>query len=205
MYASSFPFSVFPSNRRPHGSWIGVIRKLRPSLKGDWFHFDGLHQTRLLGCAAKDSDDWALLGGMLGFTIKAAFGSAATLAQVQATVKELMCAKDFAFPKAATSAYRELTSFPGIGPGVATRLLTLARPDRLVSLNSASRQGLANYARLCSGTLHQPRNYEKLLRCIYRKPWFRPPEPEFDSPIEQEAWSMRVALLDSFIYTDKQP
>ena len=182
-----------------------MIRKLRPSLRKDWFHFDGLHQIRLLGCAAKDSDDWALLGSMLGFTIKAVFGNAATLAQIQTTVQEVMCARDAVFPKTATNAYRKLTSFRGIGPGVATRVLTLARPDRLVSLNSASRQGLADYAGLSSGTLHQPKNYEKLLRCIYRKPWFRMPKPGFDSPIEQEAWSMRAALLDSFIYTDKQP
>ena len=204
-YAKPFPFSVFPSDRRPHGSWVGVIRKLGPSLTNDWFHFDALHQTRILGCAAKDDDDWALLGGMLGFAIKAIFGSATTLAQIQATVKEVMCAKDAAFPKPAINAYRKLTSFPGIGPGVATRLLTLARPDHLISLNSASRLGLADYAGLSPGTLHQPRNYEKLLRCIYRKPWFRLPKPAFDSPIEEKAWSMRVALLDSFIYTDKQP
>ena len=125
-----------------------MIRKLRPSLRKDWFHFDGLHQIRLLGCAAKDSDDWALLGSMLGFTIKAVFGNAATLAQIQTTVQEVMCARDAVFPKTATNAYRKLTSFRGIGPGVATRVLTLARPDRLVSLNSASRQGLADYAGL---------------------------------------------------------
>ena len=204
-HATPFPFSVFPSNRYPHGSWVGVISKLRPSLRNDWFRFERLHQTRLLGCAAKDSDDWALLGGMMGFTIKAVFGNDVTLARIQATVQEVMDANDAAFPEVATNAYRKLTSFAGIGPGVATRLLTLARPDRLVSLNSASRQGLANYAGLASGSLDQPRTYEELLRYIYRRPWFLLPKPTFGSLIEEEAWSMRAALLDSFIYTDKQP
>ena len=204
-HAKRFPFSVFPSDRRPHGSWVGVIGKLGPSMKQDWSRFRGLHQTRLLGCAAKDSDDWALLGGMLGFTIKAVFGNTVALALVQATVKEVIGARDAAFPGAATDAYGKLTALDGIGPGVATRLLTLARPDRLVSLNAASRRGLADYAGLAVGTLDQPRNYEKLLLHIYRKPWFRSPRPGLDSRIEEEAWSMRAALLDSFIYIDKQP
>lgn len=202
--AKPLPFSVLPSRLCPHSSWVGVIRKLRPSLRTDWRHFDCLHRKRLLGCAAKDCEDWALLGNMRGPSINAVFGDAVRLGRIQERVQEVMDAKDTAFPEVATKAYCELTSFEGIGCGIATRLLTLARPDRLVSLNGASRQGLADYAGPFCGSLNEPRNYRKLLNSIHRQPWFRLPKPTFGSPREEEAWSMRAALLDSFIYTDEQ-
>ena len=77
-------FSIFP----PGKSWVGVIRKLRPSMKQDWSRFNGLHQRRLLGCAATDDDDWALLGNMLGFAIKPVFGNSATRRRIETTVKD---------------------------------------------------------------------------------------------------------------------
>ena len=192
-------FSIFP----PGQSWVGVIRKLRPSMKQDWSCFDALHQKRLLGCAATDNDDWALLGNMLGFAIKPVFGNSANRRRIETTVKAVISAEDAVFLKTATSAYASLTALPGIGPARATRLLTLARPDRCVSLNSASEQALATYAASAPANLSDPNFYGKLLRRIYQQPWFSRPKSGFGSPIEEKAWSMRVALLDAFIYSPK--
>lgn len=191
-------FSVFP----PRPSWIGMIRKLHPVICGDWSRFkaEPEQQKRILGCAATDSDNWALLGNMLGFAIKPVFGDPETVRTIERTVKSTL-ARDAVFPETAASAYSSLTALDGIGPGIATRLLTLARPDRCASWNDASRRGLAAYTTPDSASSSNRDSYGNLLRRIHKQPWFSERPSHFGSPIEKEAWSMRVALLDAFIYT----
>ena len=189
-------FSIFP----PGKSWVGVIRKLRPSMSQDWSRFDAVHQKRLLGCAAPDDNDWALLGNLLGFAIGPVFGNPTTRRRIETTVKGVIAAEDAAFLRAVSSAYASLTQLDRIGPARATRLLTFARPDRCVSLNSASEHALATYAASARANPSNTNYYGKLLQHIHRQPWFSKPKTGFGSPIEKEAWSMRVALLDAFIY-----
>ena len=194
-------FSIFP----PGDSWVGVIRKLRPSMSQDWSRFDVRHQKRLLGCAAQDEDDWALLGNMLGFAIKPVFGDSATRRRIETIVKEVISAEDSSFLAVANTAYARLTALDGISTARATRLLTLARPDRCVSLNSASEQVLATYAASALTRRSDMNSYGKLLQRIHQQPWFARPESGFGSPMEEEARSMRVALLDAFIYSPNRP
>ena len=205
---STAGFSIFP----PGKSWVGVIRKLRPTMKEDWSRFDGLHQKRVLGCAPRHDENWALLGNMFGSAIKPVFGDRAIRLSIEATVKEVIAAKESDFLRTATRAYARLTRFSGISTARATRLLTLARPDRCVSLNGGSERVLGTYAArtptnladLCF-LLADTNLYGKLLRRIYQQPWFSRPNSGFDCPLEEEAWSMRVALLDAFIYRPKTP
>ena len=192
-------FSVFP----PGKSWVGVIRRLRPSLSQDWSRFDALHQQRLLGCAARHDENWALLGNMWGFAIKPVFGDRATRRRIETTMKGVIAAEDSAFLDTVISAYASLTALPGIKAARATRLLTLARPDRCVSLNDASERDLAAYPTSTPVAPSGANFYGELLQRISEQPWFTRPESGFASPIEEEAWSMRVALLDAFIYWPK--
>lgn len=191
-------FSVLAPSR----SWRGVIAKLGSTLRNDWSGFNQLDQRRLLGLAWNEaSEDWALLGRMRDASRGAVFGDATRRAQIERVVRDVVEARDDAFPGVAVEAYVRLQSFPDIGGGVATRLLTLARPDRLASVNGGSAPALARYAGLAPTTLpDSARNYERLLRFIYTMPWFRTPESDLRSD-EKEVWSMRVALLDSFVYS----
>ena len=88
----------------------------------------------------------------------------------------------------------------GIGPAAATRWLTLARPDCLVSVNKASAHGLGEVS-------HLPRDsnlgyvYSDLLRWLHDRPWFnefnnRQPEDH----LERAIWNCRAALVDVFVY-----
>lgn len=88
----------------------------------------------------------------------------------------------------------------GIGPAAATRWLTLARPDCLVSVNKASAPGLGEVS-------HLPRDsnlgyvYSDLLLWLHDRPWFnefnnRQPEDHFERAI----WNCRAALVDVFVY-----
>ena len=107
-------------------------------------------------------------------------------------------AEDDAFPDLAFDAYERMREFDGIGRGIATRLLSLARPERFVSVNDGSRNGLAQYSGLNPGTLGTTGNYRTLLKFIYKQCWFRAPEP--DNRLEPSIWGMRAALLDCFVY-----
>ena len=88
----------------------------------------------------------------------------------------------------------------GFGPSAATRLLTLARPDCLVSVNGKSAGGLAKLAGLERSTTPESlaNNYEELLNWVHDQPWFKAPEPAV--PRERELWKSRAALLDAFVY-----
>ena len=86
-----------------------------------------------------------------------------------------------------------------IGPAAATRLLTLARPDFLVSVNGASATRLG---KLFSGNPKTPsslaNDYVGLLKWVYDQPWFSARRP--DDQWERKIWNCRAALLDAFVY-----
>lgn len=195
-------FSVLAPNR----SWRGAIAKLGRTLQHDWSDFDELDQRRLLGLAWNETtEDWALLGRMRDASRRAVFEDPTTRSRIERSVRHVIEAADDAFPGVAVEAYGKLRSLPGIGGGVTTRLLTLARPDRLVSVNGGSAAGLARYARLAPTTLPESaRNYDRLLRFIYQMPWFRTPVTDLRSDLQKEVWSMRAALLDSFVYSARR-
>ena len=107
-------------------------------------------------------------------------------------------APDDAFPDIAVDAMRELTEIDDVGCGTATLLLALARPDRCLSLNGASEDGFGVLASMSPSTLGKPENYGKLLRWMYRQPWYVDgPPPGGDLA---RIWDFRAALVDSFVY-----
>ena len=90
---------------------------------------------------------------------------------------------------------------PGIGHAAATRWLALARPDCLVSVNSASAPGLGIASDLPQNSDGLASDYRNLIAWIHDRPWFnefnrRPP----DDPLERSIWNRRAALVDVFVY-----
>ena len=83
-----------------------------------------------------------------------------------------------------------------IGPASATRWFSLARPDRLLSINSKSSPKLGELSGLPKTSL--AKNYAALLNWVYTQPWFKSSQP--NNPLEQDIWNCRAALLDAFIY-----
>ena len=88
---------------------------------------------------------------------------------------------------------RALMDIDNVGYGTATLLLTLARPDRLLSLNTRSEKGLGALSRKSPSTLGKPENYRELLRWLYRQ---QPPTGKGLVRI----WKVRAALVDPFVY-----
>jgi HKD family nuclease len=111
-----------------------------------------------------------------------------------------------AFVRAAVQAFTNIhDGLKGFGPAIATRFITLARPDRGVSVNAGSAPGLAELRGLPSkpGALGNAADYGELLRWVYGQPWYKAPRPK--EPLEQTVWGMRAALIDCFVYKPKPP
>ena len=176
-------------------SWHNTIQELNDIVKKDWSGLGEYDRKRLLGL---ENGHWALLGRMRYPAYNAVFEQRETRTRIQAAINEVVNASDDQFPNVVIGAYTTIKHFPYIGPGVSTRLLALARPDRIVSLNNASKDRLAKYCDLSKSTLHTSRNYKKMLETIYSKGWFQKTLPE--NPHERSIWLMRAALIDSFVY-----
>ena len=94
---------------------------------------------------------------------------------------------------------RKGVSYP-VGAVAATRWLTLARPDRLVSVTSLSKPMLRAVTKLTQKSLHV--KYHELIRRIQELAWFN--EYNKKSPktrLEQDIWDYRAALIDVFSYS----
>lgn len=85
-----------------------------------------------------------------------------------------------------------------IGHAAATRWLTLARPDCLVSINSESSRKLGELSGLPKASDKLADNYAELLGWVHTQDWFKSPRP--NDPLEQDIWNCRAALLDAFVY-----
>ena len=166
--------------------------------QSDWDELDQYNRLRLLGLTP--GEDWALFGRMRRAALNTVFGG--DLVAIQDIVLGVVAAADNAFPQLAFDSYRALRDIDGVGPGIATRLLTLARPDRFVSVNNASTAGLAAAFGLAPSTLGSPSNYARLLTAIYDQDWYRNSAPR--NARERAISRIRAALLDSFVY-DPEP
>lgn len=181
-------------------SWNETIRVLHDFVRQEKWHTLGDYdKNRLLGLTGEGG--WALLGAMRRSALNTVFG--ANRKKIQNAVRRVVTAKDDGFLDVAITSYEELVGLDGVGPGIATRLLALARPDRFVSLNNASNAGLADFSGLAKSTLEKPKNYGSLLEKIYDRTWFREPAPM--NSREETICRRRAALLDCFVYEPKLP
>ena len=176
-------------------SWSETIQILHDVIvRRDWRTLDDHDRRRLLGLTP--GEGWALLGRMRARARQTVFDD--HLATIQEIVHGVAVEPESAFPNAAVRAYAQLTALDGVGRGIATRLLTLARPDRFVSLNGASTTRLAASFAVAPNTLSEPKNYGRLLEQVYGEAWYKDPRP-VDAREETILW-MRAALLDCFMY-----
>lgn len=177
------------------GSWRETVEVLHDVISHpDWDELGEYDRLRLLGLTP--GEDWALLGRMRRRALNTVFGP--NREAIQNIVLDVVAADDDAFPQLAFESYAALRNVDGVGPGIASRLLTLARPDRFVSVNRASRIGLAGFFDFAPTTLHKPHNYAALLTAIYDQDWYWNPVPA--TARDHAIARIRTALLDSFVY-----
>ena len=189
-------------------SWTHTIEQVGPiATMDDW---DGLNQDqvqKLLGKYRDDVLDSGLLGDMRWNAVNVLLGDMDLRRRLNGAVQTVVNAHPTDFPDVAVKAVDNMTKKENkyIGIGVATRILALARPDRAVSLNGASGEGLEqifpgidrlNPRKYGNGTVLG--HYGRFLGRLYEEPWFDSMKPR--GALEQRLWSMRAALLDCFVY-----
>lgn len=83
--------------------------------------------------------------------------------------------------------------------GLASRLVTVRRPDVFVSLNGASAYELAKLLGVPANSLDGPTYWKRVIQEVQRTRWYVAEEPR--DPQQARAWRARAALLDSLVYS----
>lgn len=183
----------------PRGpSYVRVISRRRKLLLGhrSWSQLGRSSRRQLMGLYRANLDWWGLMGRVRGSHVQVVLDHET---KIRASLQTVVKAHNTEFPEIAVDAMRELTTeIKYVGHGTATLFLTLARPDRLLSLNGASEKGFGALLRKSPSTLRAPENYRELLRWLYEQPWYAdgPPANEDLEPI----WRVRAALVDAFVW-----
>ena len=157
---------------------------------------------------AKEEGNWGLLGTLPMGATPYVFnpvnmpGVGPVRQQIRQQVDRVLNANSSEIANVAQNATKAITEIKlenpkhHIGIASATRWFTLARPDRLLSINSKSSDKLGELSGLPKTSL--AKNYAALLNWVYAQPWFKSSQP--NNPLEQDIWNCRAALLDAFIY-----
>ena len=187
-------------------SYVHTITEARRvALKNNWIDLSRAEKTILLGLQDSSDGTWKLLGSLVSAgTVRSIFKNSETqdsqriLEHIRESVDLVLNAKDQDFPSVAEEALEMIIDVYRFGHGTGTRLLSLARPDRLVSINKRSCNGLAKIFQMSPTTLGEPKNYRLLLEKLYDRNWYSDQRGRRRS--EQKIGEMRAALIDSFVY-----
>lgn len=163
----------------------------------NWEEFTRRDRDVLLGVQRWDKTGaWSLLGDMeFARTAVSAFTpgrNPANRAHVFGHVQNVVNAAEYDIIEAAGTAVAGIMELHRFGPGVATRLVTLARPDLLVSVNEPASSGLGAFADMRPNEKYLADNYSELLANLHGTEWFLAPEPS--NARDREIWRCRVAL-----------
>lgn len=181
-----------------HGSYMAAIRRRRALLLGEarWSDLDDESQKMLKGSFQRsDLQWWGLAGQMYRGRIWPAVRTEET--KIRRILERVADARPAMFPDVAVSAMRELT-VPNVRYGTVTLLLALTRPDRLLSVNGASENGLGELSGIAPSALRKPEGYGNLLHWLYKQPWYADGPPVDDDLVP--IWQFRAALVDAFVY-----
>ena len=182
-------------------SYMKAIAERGKLLQGNarWSELNSDSLRRLKGSNGSENQAWWGLTGRMGRTNWPAVLKSEE--EIKGHLNTVRQAKEHEFPDVAVDAMRALMDIDYVGYGTATLLLTLARPDRLLSLNTASEKGYGKLSRMSYSTLGKPENYHKLLQWLYDLPWYKDAPPRDEGLLA--IWKFRAALVDSFVYEPK--
>lgn len=174
-------------------SYESVIRHRSKLLRTrTWSQLDLENERRIRG-----NGNWGLLGRMI-------FGQWNNVREhgltIQQMLSDLWRASDEDIVDEAVAAFARITEIPNVAEGTASLLLALTRPDRLPSVNGASKEGLAMLSRQFDPTSKiTPEGYRRLLRWLDDQPWNSSGGTPTDHRMK-EIWKYRSALIDAFVY-----
>lgn len=183
----------------PQGrSYMRAISDRRELLLGtaSWAQLADGPTKRLKGSYSHEGLGWWGLTGTMGRKHWTAVLQ--NEAKIRDGLSAVLQGRDHDSPQIAVEAMQTLIGIKNVGYGTATLLLTLARPDRLLSLNSQSARGLGSLSQMPYSTLGKPENYRKLLEWLHDQSWYQDGPPTDEGL--KKIWKSRAALVDSLVY-----
>ncbi|HUY90827.1 MAG TPA: phospholipase D-like domain-containing protein [Pirellulales bacterium] len=187
-------------------SYLAMLAELPHLARQPLAKLSRLQRLALIGIGSEEYPDAGWLGwmGAKGLARQALSGEDPVARETQAAVTAALkiVSPGPAFPPldVVGEAYHALRQIKNVGPGIATRYLTLCRPDAFVSVNSAAK-GLSQVLGIPFGRLSSWEGYEEGLKRLWKAPWMRAPKPT--RSLEGTLWDNRSALLDAFVYRPK--
>ena len=190
-------------------SWIHTIVTGREVVRlPDWEELTQRECYILRGLDQEEEGYWGLLGSLRGAGRAASVFNPEHMPDVGPIRRQLrnyvnqVLNSNYNYNEIAQNAHEAVQeikeNIDGFGAAATTRLLTLARPDCLVSVNGPSAIWLGKLSGLPRNPPPLARHYKELLEWVYEQPWFNAPRP--DDPLERTIWNSRAALLDAFVY-----
>lgn len=201
-------------------SWLHTIRIGREvARRRDWTNLTPRECYILRGVTRRHDNegDWALLGTLRGGA-PYVFNNAnmprvePIRTQIQDQLQEVLNTDPKHVAVVAQGAMETIRRMrhmkdarAGIGHAAATRWLALARPEHLVSVNSASASRLGKASVFPPGSAPDSEAlanaYSDFLTWLHDRPWFNEfNESQPDDPLERDIWNCRAALVDVFAY-----
>lgn len=191
------------------GSWLETITiGRRVIVREDWSDLGREDRNVILGRSPH-----GYLGSMKGagrannIFCEASRENLAVRRTIRRALQSPIDASEADFALAACDFIGQVNRIPGFAGALATRFLTLARPDRAVSVNNGSRRKLAELTNLPESTLSNPpggrnHSYLDLLHWFEEQDWYSNPVPA--SVRERLLAQNRAALFDAFVYREQR-
>jgi HKD family nuclease len=185
-------------------SHLGTLRAAQPLFNMDWRDLSTSEARLLLGLYDEGVDHGHLGSMQAAGTAKNVFLEATPKnVKVRREIQEeitllLKVPLGKELPLMARKAHEVISNRDGFSGGVATRLLVLARPEVLVSVNNESVHLLAAWSNLPAASIKTAAGYEKLIKWVMNSKWWNTPAPEGGA--ERDLWSCRAALIDALAY-----
>lgn len=182
-------------------TYIKVIEAAEPIFGKDWANLSKQDAQVLLGL----THNYALFGSMkrargaVDVFLNASPKNLKARAEIKRALDYVRGCRLDAVAANARRSHEIIKNQTGFNSGVATRLLSLARPEALVSVNSQSIDGLAKISAVPAGSLGKPEGYERIVQWLTSAKWWNASEPTADD--ERLLWLYRGALMDAFAYS----
>lgn len=184
-----------------------ALRELRPVVAGDLPPAQSVEFSMLVGRKNKHSSiDYGWFGQLTG-SGKALSGLASNkrlrrdLNAMLGELKMMNMSDDAGNEAIAKRIWERVCREDGLSVGVASRLLTLTRPERFFSVNGGSLNGLARALEVSKASMKTWEGYSDTLNRLWNSPWFRSAPPR--ARLSREMWDARVALIDVLVYQHK--
>ncbi len=185
-------------------TYLGVIRNAQPLFNVGWESLSKDDARVLLGLPGEGGVDYGLLGSMKGAGVaknvflEASPKNVKTRQEIKLALDDLRRVPTSALPLVARRAHEIITNREGFDFAVATRLMALARPEALVSVNSESAERLAQWSSFSVNSIKTSKGYEKLIKWVIESKWWSAPKPS--ESLEYDLWLYRGALIDALVY-----